>query len=173
MSLHICYKEAINVSKVLFIDPEKCNGCRACEWACSLYTENVVNKSRIHIVKWLDRGVEVPMMCVQCEIALCEKICPVKAIERNEDTGAMVVDYDKCIGCKLCTYVCPFGGIYFDTEKRRVIKCELCGGDPVCVKVCDTEAIQYVEATRANMLKKRAAIKKIPELLQIAFSPTT
>jgi len=161
------------MSKILFIDPDKCSGCRACEWACSLYNDKVINKSRIHVVKWIDRGVEVPITCAQCEFAMCEKVCPVQAIERNEDLGITVINYDKCVGCKLCTYVCPFGGIYFDTEKKRVIKCDLCGGDPACVKVCLDGAIQYVEATRASMLKKRAAMEKVTELLQIAFSSTT
>jgi len=171
MSLHICSKEAMNVSKILVIDSEKCNGCRACEWACSLYKEKVINKSMIRIVKWPARGVEFPMVCVQCEVAVCEKVCPVGAIKRNEDIGALEVDKDACIGCKLCVYVCPFGGIYFDTEQRRVLKCEQCEGDPVCAKVCPTEALQYVEATRANMWKKRAAIERITELLQIVFHP--
>lgn len=161
------------MNEILFIDPEKCNGCRACEWACSLYKEKVLNKSRIHIVKWPARGVEVPMTCVHCEVAMCEKVCPVQAIERNEDIGALIVNEDKCIGCKLCTYVCPFGGIYFDTKQRKVLKCDLCGGDPACAKMCPTEALQYVEATRANMRKKRAAIERMTELLQVAFSSET
>lgn len=161
------------MSKTLVINPEKCNACRSCEWACSLHNQNVINKPMIRIVKWLARGVEVPMVCLQCELAMCEKVCPMEAIKRNEDTGALVVDEDTCIGCKLCVYACPFGGIYFDTEERKVLKCNLCGGDPVCAKICPTEALQYVEPMRANMWKKRAAIERITELLRIAFSPGT
>jgi len=88
------------------------------------------------------------------------------AIKRDEETGAMLIDYDLCVGCRLCLMLCPFGGINFDAKNRKVLKCDLCGGEPVCVKFCEPEALQYVKATTMNLRKRRAAAEKFSELMK-------
>ena len=67
-------------NKVLFIDFEKCTGCRTCEVACSLRNEGICNPvlSRISVIKWEDMGVDVPMVCQQCENPPCRAVCPVE-----------------------------------------------------------------------------------------------
>jgi Fe-S-cluster-containing hydrogenase component 2 len=60
-------------------------------------------------------GISVPIMCLQCDNAACEKVCPVGAITRNEETGAMVINQMKCIKCKMCINACPFGCTGYDS----------------------------------------------------------
>lgn len=71
--------------------------------------------------------------------------CPVGAITKNLETGAMEVADDVCIGCKVCTIACPFGTVNYNEDTGKVIKCDLCGGDPQCADACPTGAITYVD----------------------------
>lgn len=134
------------MGKIVF-NSSLCTGCRACELACSFYCEGIFapSKSRIRVVKMDWHGIDVPTGCQHCEDAPCMLVCPVKAIYRDEDTSAVLVDYDACIGCKECMVACPFGAMHFDEEKRIVYKCDLCFGKPECVNWCFTKAIEYVE----------------------------
>ena len=70
-----------------------------------------------------------PLMCLQCDTAACEKVCPSGALKRNEATGALVVDDAKCIRCKMCVQACPFGNIAYDPAKSRILRCDLCDGE--------------------------------------------
>jgi Fe-S-cluster-containing hydrogenase component 2 len=81
--------------------------------------------------------------------------CPVDAISVNGDTGAKEVSATLCVGCKVCTIACPFGTINYNSISTKVDKCDLCGGDPDCVKVCPTPALSYIEAESAGMDKMR------------------
>jgi carbon-monoxide dehydrogenase iron sulfur subunit len=151
------------MAKVLMIDHEKCTGCRLCELVCSVKHEGVSNpmRSRIKVVKWESEGLYIPMSCQQCEDAPCMSVCPVKAISRDESLDRVVVDYDKCIGCRACVAICPFGAMGFDVNARKVFKCDLCDGDPQCVRFCEEKAVDYVEADRVSVSKKRKAAQKI------------
>jgi len=134
--------------KKLLFDPEKCTGCRACELACSFSCEGVFapSKSRIRVARIDEEGIDIPMGCLHCDQAPCMLLCPTRAIYFDKEIGGVLINYDKCIGCRLCVTVCPFGAIGYDSEKRLVYKCDLCGGDPECVKWCFTQAITYGEA---------------------------
>ena len=151
------------MAKVLNIDYEKCTGCRLCELVCSVYHEGVSNptKSRINIIKWEAEGLYIPVTCQQCEDAPCKAACPVKAIDRDETLNRVTIDYDKCIGCRSCMAVCPFGAMGFDITNKKVFKCDLCDGEPQCVKFCEVKAVEYVEAETLNIKKKREAAQKI------------
>ena len=156
------------MAKMLLIDHEKCTGCRFCETACAVAKEGISNptRARVSLVKWEMEGSTIPMVCQQCQEAPCVTVCPVKALSRDEDLGRVVIDYDLCIGCKFCIIVCPFGGMGFDTMAKRVIKCDLCDGDPKCVKACTTDALQFVDVSTVNITKKRKAAGKIEELIK-------
>jgi len=156
------------MQKVLLIDPEKCTGCRICEIWCSFFHERECNpsKARIHVIKWEERGLDVPMVCQQCEIAVCQRVCPVGAIIRDSNTGAVIVNEDLCIGCRICLAACPFGGCSINLDDKKVIKCDLCGGNPKCSEMCPREAIQYIPATRIVIKKKRASATKLSELIR-------
>ncbi len=156
------------MANVLMIDYEKCTGCRMCELVCSVKHEGVSNpaRSRIKIVKWEWEGRYIPMACQQCQSAPCMAVCPVKAISRDEELNRVVIDYDMCIGCRMCVAACPFGAMSFDTLARKVIKCDFCDGDPQCVRFCDTKAIQYVDASKVNVEKQKAAAEKFLGIMQ-------
>ena len=156
------------MTKALVIDLEKCVGCRTCEMVCSAKHEGVINpfQSRIKTVT-LDREWEgVPTVCVQCEEAQCQAICPVNAISRDETLGRVVIDYDKCIGCRMCVAACPFGVINFDSIGKRVIKCDLCDGEPECVKFCFYKALQYIDISEMGTAKRRETAGKLSELVR-------
>ena len=161
------------MQRMLLVDPEKCTGCNLCEIACSIKNEGICNPtaSRIHIIKWMRSGVYIPMVCQQCESPICQTVCPMNCIQQDDKTGALLIDYDKCVGCRLCAVFCPFGGVGINAKKGRVMKCELCGGDPVCVKFCRPEALQYVPVTRVNLMKQRAAAEKFSELVKKFLAP--
>jgi Fe-S-cluster-containing hydrogenase component 2 len=121
---------------------EICSGCRACELVCSLYHFGHVNpkKSRISIVK---KGLENDLAVV-CNQGLrcseeCIPSCPVECIKR--DDGIVRIITEDCIGCEACVEACPY-----DTIKMVgdiAIKCDLCDGNPTCVKFCPLHAITY------------------------------
>lgn len=156
------------MQNILIVDHERCTGCRLCELVCSVKNAGVSNPSRarIHIIKWEMEGFELPMVCQQCESAPCLAVCPVDALSRDDDLERVLVDYDLCIGCKLCVVACPFGGMGIDTVAKKVIKCELCDGDPICVNFCQPEALEYVPASTVNLRKKREAGLKFSELMK-------
>lgn len=155
------------MQKILFVDPEKCTGCRLCEIACSIHHEKVCNPSRarIHVVKWENAGLFIPMICQQCDTPICETVCPMRAVKRDEKTGALLIDYDLCVGCKLCVMLCPLGGVLIG-KNRKILKCDLCDGEPRCVKYCVPGALEYIDANAINLRKRRAAAGKFSELMK-------
>lgn len=88
-------------------------------------------------------------------------VCPVKAISREEQMGRISVDYDACIGCRSCVGVCPFGAMSFNTIDKQVFKCDLCDGDPQCVRFCEEKAVDFIEADEVATHKRRNAAERV------------
>ncbi len=153
--------------KQLVIDYEKCVGCRTCEMACSIQHEKAISpsQSRISIVKWDMEGQGIPITCAQCESAPCASICPVGAISRDQSLRTVTIDYERCIGCRMCIAVCPFGAMAFDNTHNRVFKCDLCDGDPLCVRFCVYGALRYAEVAEHRGTKQRRAAEKLREVV--------
>jgi len=151
------------MEKVLMINHQKCTGCRLCELVCSVMHDGVSNptRSRIKVVKWESEGLYVPMSCQQCEDAPCLNVCPVKAISRDQDYGFVAVDYEICIGCRSCVAVCPFGAMNYNVIDKKVFKCDLCGGNPQCVRFCEEKAVDYVDADRVGNFKRKDAAERL------------
>ena len=158
------------MEKVLTINYQKCTGCRLCELVCSVMHEGVSNpaRSRIKVVKWEAEGLYIPVSCQQCEDAPCMNVCPVKAISRDPDIGFVMVDYDVCIGCRSCVAVCPFGAMNYNATDKKVFKCDLCGGDPQCVRFCEEKAVDYVYADRVSASKKKDAAERLSSAQRVA-----
>lgn len=146
--------------KQLMIKPEKCYGCRTCELVCSFghYGQFNPKMANVSVIEYEKAAVAIPVMCLQCEEACCEKVCPVGAISTDEN-GARTINYDKCIGCKMCMNACPLGNISFHPALKKVFKCDLCGGDPKCVKFCPGGALEFVDPDQAGSRKKAVAEK--------------
>jgi Fe-S-cluster-containing hydrogenase component 2 len=154
--------------KVLYVEPEKCTGCRSCELICSFSHVGEFNplRSRISVVAFEKTGFSFPAVCQQCSVAACMNVCPVGAISKDETSGAMIVNQAVCLRCKMCTIACPFGATFYDADHDAIIKCDLCGGDPECVKFCASGAISYREAQTANFSKRRSTAAKFKELVE-------
>ncbi len=145
------YKELITPSKGhIVVDSSICGGCHTCATVCSLIKEGEINwqLSRIQVARDELAGyICEPLPCNQCDGPECVMACLVGALAIDETTGARVIDEQKCIGCKLCIEACIATPkrIRFNEKTFKAFKCDLCGGDPQCVKYCPTGAIKYVE----------------------------
>jgi anaerobic carbon-monoxide dehydrogenase iron sulfur subunit len=154
----------------IVVDIEKCVGCRCCELACSLknYGENCPARARIYVVRSVRDGIitNIPILCQQCEDPLCVAMCPAGALARHAETHAVVVDIDRCLGCRTCVEVCPFGGPSVDPRTGKSEKCTLCDGDPTCVKVCTQDAISFIAAEEESQHRKRVGTARYLDYLQ-------
>ncbi|NIS78915.1 MAG: 4Fe-4S dicluster domain-containing protein [Anaerolineales bacterium] len=145
------------MDRLLIVDHEKCTGCLLCELACSVkHTgQNNPSHSRIHVLKWPMQGFELPMVCLQCENAPCVAACPKAALYRDPHMYRVTWNPNACIGCKMCVMVCPFGAIGVDGNTQQVIKCDLCDGDPICVRFCVPGALQFRTVIEIDRSKQR------------------
>lgn len=157
------------------IQVEKCIGCGKCAEACKeendvprepfffrTWVERYVIKKNGEVtVQSIDSRIEqskevfdekeimrsffVPKLCNHCENPPCVQVCPVGATFKTED-GVILVDEDRCIGCRYCIQACPYGARYLHPEKEVADKCSFCyhritkGMLPACVEVCPTQA---------------------------------
>ena len=145
--------------KVLAVDPQKCNGCKLCEIACSLFHDGEVDpaRSRIHVLEWNIKGIFLPVLCQHCTDAPCRAACPKDAIFWQDDWGRVVIDYDRCVSCQMCVAACPFGAIGFDKAREVVLKCDLCNGQPQCVNFCEPGALTFAYADSIPYPRMRQA----------------
>ena len=157
------------MATVLTVAAEKCTGCRLCELACSVrnYGESNPVRARVYVVRDESEGLvgTVPVVCQQCVEPLCVELCPATALSRSDETGAVVVDTDRCLGCRTCVQVCPFGAPSVDRVLGAAQKCDLCDGDPTCVKFCPTGALTAVpedeEALRLRRSRAEAYLEHL------------
>lgn len=143
---------------------ERCVGCRRCEIACTISHDGKDQPSiaRVKVQRNRRFGPEGPRVgfgrgeglfgnfrviadtCLQCPHPVsCMTACPEGAIGVDPTTGARVIDANKCVGCQTCLKACPWAMTSFDKETKKATKCDLCGGDPQCVKWCPSGAMQY------------------------------
>jgi Fe-S-cluster-containing dehydrogenase component len=93
----------------------------------------------------IERSYFVPKLCNHCVDSPCTQVCPVGATFDTPE-GAVIVDYDWCIGCGYCIQACPYGTRFWNSERKTADKCTMCyhritkGGVPACVEVCPTQA---------------------------------
>jgi Fe-S-cluster-containing hydrogenase component 2 len=134
----------------IHLNPERCSGCRLCELVCSTQKNSGLTnptKSRIRINIEHRENRNIPQVCIQCDPHPCVEACPAGAISLRGFQGIPVIDPETCTGCEACIQACPYGGVFFDREARVALKCDLCGGDPECVKNCFQEAIVFYQSS--------------------------
>lgn len=151
------------MAKTLLIKPETCTACKRCELACSFKFSGEFNPtlSRITAFIYDQEAFYIPVTCTQCDDPWCGRACPAAAISKDPDTGLVHVDEARCVGCKMCTLACPFGVISYNPTEGIVNKCELCEGDPECIKFCPTDCLTLVEEEVATSTKKKALSQKL------------
>jgi carbon-monoxide dehydrogenase iron sulfur subunit len=122
-----------------------CSGCRACEVACVAQHEGRFGTAatRIHVIKMEASGVDEPHVCRLCGRAPCVEACPTGALYRDGTTRAVLLASEKCTGCSACVDACPFGVATLHSTSGLALICDLCDGEPACVKRCATGAIRY------------------------------
>ena len=138
---------------VIAVNSTVCSGCRMCELVCSTIHDNESNPnfSRIQVKRNPLNGPDfVPQICLQCVEASCAKACPTGAIISDEKSGtnARIVEKTLCIGCRECIVACEAkigsSRLRFDEQNNVAFKCDICEGEPQCVKYCPTGALTYV-----------------------------
>ncbi|MDO7787590.1 4Fe-4S dicluster domain-containing protein [Desulforamulus aquiferis] len=148
--------------KVLVTYPERCLGCRICEQWCAYRHHGKVDpvRSRIKLAKSLTDYLNIPVVCQQCPNSPCIASCKFGALSKDPLTGAIAVDEEKCVGCRRCMRSCPHAAIALDKEKRVVIICDLCQGNPQCVAQCPAGAIDYLPLEITDRAIREEAVRK-------------
>lgn len=156
-----------------------CVSCKACSAACML--ENQWDfKARTLYIHNADSVLDEPvinlsMACNHCEDPLCLKGCPSLAYSKDLSSGAIIIDPQKCIGCRYCIWNCPYDAPKFNNEKGIIEKCHFCfhrlqeGMEPACSSSCPTGALSYgdIPDTINNEGYSWVAEKKINPSLQL------
>jgi carbon-monoxide dehydrogenase iron sulfur subunit len=156
------------ITRRLTVVPERCSGCRLCEVACALVRFGVNNpkKGCLRVMMAYPHPViRMPIICHQCREPKCAENCPTDAIQVKN--GIVEIDEDACISCNQCVISCPFGAMFTHADIDTPFKCDLCGGDPECVKICPKRALLFVpehligEEHRVTSLLKYTHMKEI------------
>ena len=143
------------MARSLIFDRQRCLACRSCELACAVIHsrsrrldeaigEEPRPRRRVSIVR-SGAGLEA-LACEQCGEPLCVFSCKSGALRRLPDSGHVVLDEERCLGCLMCLMVCPYG-IRPDPARDQVTRCDVCQelDVPVCVTACPTHALRSHE----------------------------
>ena len=154
-----------NERKFVGADFDKCTGCRVCELVCALQNEKVFDPkvSRIKVLH-LHQLVNMPVACRLCEDAPCVRACPRDALAKSDETGTIIVNDQKCDLCGWCLESCKHGAIFLNKDKKTVMICNLCDGEPKCVEWCPEGALSLMTQKEFDQKARKATIYKlIPE----------
>ncbi len=110
--------------------------------ACSMKHHGRIDPglSRVDVIRLTPQELDVPVICMACDIAPCIKVCPMNARIRQAN-GTVVTDADVCIGCRACVYICPVGSPKINPHTGKTMTCDMCQGEtePWCVAACRQE----------------------------------
>jgi len=185
----------------LVIDLNVCVGCHACVTSCKQWntsgsagpladfnpygadpTGTFFNRVQtFEVGEFPDtQTVHFPKSCLHCEDPPCVPVCPTGASYKRAEDGIVLVDYDKCIGCKYCAWACPYGARELDEDRKVMTKCTLCVDRitdralpererrPACVLACPTSArlfgdIHDPDSTVSRAIRENAGYALMPE----------
>jgi anaerobic dimethyl sulfoxide reductase subunit B (iron-sulfur subunit) len=174
-----------------YVDASACTACKACMIACKdknnlpvginwrkvyeygggTWSPDPANSSLL-----LANNVfvySVSIACMHCQNPLCVEVCPAGAMTKNAD-GLVLVDADKCIGCRYCEWACPYGAPQFDEAAGVMTKCNFCqdlqaqGQNPACVDACPMRALEFGEL--ANLRAKHGVVNSIEPLASAEYT---
>lgn len=162
--------------KAILFDSSRCTACRGCQVACKCWNglpspiEKNANKLHGSYQSPMDLNGDTRLLisfneaeggpkgvkwafgrrsCQHCTDAPCSEVCPTGAIHRNDETGFVEVDQDKCIGCRRCSTACPFDVPRYHGDHSKIEKCDGCadriahGMEPACVSTCQPNALMF------------------------------
>ncbi|OGU56490.1 MAG: dimethylsulfoxide reductase, chain B [Ignavibacteria bacterium RBG_13_36_8] len=164
-----------------YFDSNNCSGCKTCQVACKDKNNLPVGVlwRRIYEVNggdWIRSentlvpqlvAYNISMSCNHCEDPICVKNCPTTALYKNKD-GLVLIDENKCAGCRYCEWSCPYGSPQYDEEKGIMTKCDFCydylkdGKSPACVDACPMRVLDFGEFK--ELQKKYSGIRDINPL---------
>lgn len=188
----------------LVIDLDTCVGCQACatsckEWNTQGYSAPLSDEdpygddpsgvwlNRIHGYEVKEQGQELsrivhfPRSCLHCEQPACVTVCPTGASYKRAEDGIVLVNPDTCIGCKLCSWACPYGAREYDETHRVMKKCTLCVDRiyndnfkeedriPACVRACPTSARHFgdlgdPQSAVSKLVDERRGFDLLPDM---------
>ena len=169
------------MAKIIVVNEQRCLACKQCVIECAMahseasslaeaLSAATLPQSRVHVEPLKPFGM--PMQCRHCEDAVCVTVCPTGAIHRTSDDGPVLLDQDRCIGCKFCMIVCPFGVIDLSRDGKAMVKCDLCierteaGQEPACVAGCPTGALEFREVNEWLRERRRRTAERIAAAVQ-------
>lgn len=138
-------------------DPNRCTGCDACRVACSIENQLEPDRSWRRVETFNPRhdpGAPVfhlSLACNHCSEPVCMHACPALAFTLDRRSGAVILDENKCIGCKYCSWACPYDAPVFDAGRGVMSKCTFCnhrladGLKPACAALCPTGALDFAD----------------------------
>jgi len=141
-----------------FFDQSRCSGCQACAVACKNWNGLPPGPLKYLRVYEYEKGsfpsVRIHYLwvpCYHCEEPACVNSCPSEAIYKEERYGAVLIDSEKCDGCRLCYDACPYGALVFENDEpdTKAQKCTMCidrleeGEKPICVLACPSRALDF------------------------------
>lgn len=123
-------------------DAQKCTGCMACILSCSVKKNDMYSYNLAHLLMQRDEAIALSDLhfCSNCKSHDCLDACPVEAIKYNDIYNIPLIDQALCVQCGACVAACPYGLIKVQND-GTIIKCDLCSGQPACVKACIPEAL--------------------------------
>ena len=182
------------LNSFVIANPQECIGCKVCEIACAVAHLDKDAKTagnfdipvmpRLYLVKTAE--VVMPIQCRHCEDAPCANVCSALAITQIDNK--ILIDKNKCVGCKTCMITCPFGAIELmpvykdekpvmqlvlksETEEGLVekqaytaSKCDLCADrteGPACVQACPQKALELIVPQEKKKQRSIDAANKI------------
>ena len=183
----------------LVIDLDTCVGCQACATSCKAWNapaplndHDLLGSdphgtwlNRVHAYEYgegdVGRMVYFPRSCLHCETPACVTVCPTGASFKRAEDGIVLVDADTCIGCKLCSWACPYGAREYDYAEGVMRKCTLCvdriydeslpleDRQPACVRACPTGARHFGDlgdpaSEVSRVVEQRGGYALLPEL---------
>ena len=192
----------------LVIDLDTCVGCHACATNCKEWNAGGISGpltdlnayqaeqrgvwfNRVHSYEagegTAGRTVHFPKNCLHCEKPDCVTVCPTGASYKRAEDGIVLIDHDKCIGCKLCSWACPYGAREYDEDVGVMKKCTLCVDKiyntnlpeedrvPACVAACPSKARHFgdfndPDSTVSQLTRERMGFDLMPST---GYKPTS